>query len=198
MSNSASESASARSRDLYCARSRNASWMVDRAKAKPRARRGLRHAIEIALDNGADRGVAAAGNRVAHQQDSLFSAGHLDRADRITNVDHVGGIGAGAERRLAIAELKPGAMNPVADTVGLGRDLPRRAQELRDALLGKPIAAQAHQDAQLGDFRESWQEPRVQAPPRKLGGAAPRRTPVASTSPAAIVRPPIPPKRPSR
>src|SRR4029079_1509497 len=59
----------------------------DCAEAGLAVRLGLRDDIAVDADNGADRDVAAAGDGVVEQANGLDAARHLDRADRVADVD---------------------------------------------------------------------------------------------------------------
>src|SRR4029077_14895614 len=59
---------------------------------------GLRLGQHVAVDadHGADRDVAAAGDGVVEQADRLHAARHLNRADRVAEIDHVRRVPSGA------------------------------------------------------------------------------------------------------
>ena len=105
--------------------------------------------VEVGADHRADGRVAAAGHGIAMQDDRLEAGGHLDRADRITGVDDVRRIGAGAERLLARPEAERAALLvAIADAVGLGGDGPAVLEECPGRFVGKPVVIEARQHAQ--------------------------------------------------
>ena len=115
------------SRRLRSARAASARVEVDRHEARLGARRGLGDGVHVGRDDRGDHRVAAAGDRVAVQDDRLDAARDLDRADRVRRVDDVRRVAAGAERLLALEQLELLALVAEADAVGGGRQASTRS-----------------------------------------------------------------------
>src|SRR3954454_15784438 len=82
---------------------------VDGHETGPVAGLGLGEPVAVDADDGAERGVAAAGHRVLQQHDRLDPARDLHRPDGVAAVGDVSGVAAGAEGLLARNELQLGA-----------------------------------------------------------------------------------------
>src|ERR687898_1824249 len=91
---------------------------------------GLGQFVAVRAYDGAYGRVAPAGNGVVHQNDGLDAAGHLDGANGVAEVNHVGLVCPGTGRLFPLHEPELAALVAVADAISVSGDRPRGVKEL--------------------------------------------------------------------
>src|ERR687897_2285230 len=117
---------------------------------------GLGQSVAVRAYDGAYGRVAPAGDGVVHQDDGLDAARHLDGANGVAEVNHVGLVCPGTGRLFPLHEPELAALVAVADAISVSGDRPRGVKELLHALLGQPVAGEPDNDAQLRLFGVLW------------------------------------------